>query len=327
MDRLERLISGARPTLRRLGELVVRSAKEFGHDRCTSFAAAMSYYVLFSLFPLLLLAVAVTSFFVSDSDATEELVREISQVIVISDEGKQDLENQLSRALDGVGAVGLVGLVGLVWSSSAMMTALRAGLDVAWDVERRRPFVLGKLVDLLVVLILSALFFASIVLTIIRPRVDAEFTLHPVLGDIVATLLPIALSFGLFLLAYRLLPAVTTRLRDIWIGALAAALLFEVAKAGLAFYFGNFGNYSIVYGSLGAVISFLFFVWVVSNIVLYGAEMAAEWPRVRSGYYDDLDEGPPTTLRQRIASMLTFRRDENSRLPPPAARKRAGGEP
>ncbi len=298
---------------------MVRSAKEFAHDRCTSFAAAMSYYVLFSIFPLLLLVVGVGSLFVSDNSVRDELVDQISRVVVLSDEAEADLRDQLQRVAKGVGAIGILGLVGLMWSASLTMTALRAGLDVAWDVSRRRPFALGKLVDLIVVFLFSAVLIGSVVLTALGGSLlDVSGAVHPILVRGASILLPIVLSFVTFLVIYRVLPAVRTRVGDVWIGALAAALLFEVAKTGLTIYFSNFSNYNVVYGSLGAVISFLFFVWVSSNIILFGAEMASEWPRVRAGLYDDDSasdgRGEHDTLSKRLRSMLVFRRPVDERL-------------
>jgi uncharacterized BrkB/YihY/UPF0761 family membrane protein len=63
--------------------------------------------------------------------------------------------------------------------------------------------------------------------------------------------------------------------------------LFEVAKNGLALYLRRFADYDRVYGSLGAVVAFLLFVYVGANVVLFGAEIASEWPRIIHGHYDE----------------------------------------
>ena len=89
---------------------------------------------------------------------------------------------------------------------------------------------------------------------------------------------------------FKFVPSVKTRFRSIWPGALLAAVLFEGVKNGFAIYLRYAGNYDVVYGSIGTVVAFLFFVYVSANIMLLGAEMAAEWPRVIHGYYDDVPE-------------------------------------
>jgi membrane protein len=314
---------GLRAPLSRLGPFVrdMRTAVwqailDFPEDRCTQWAAAMAYYVLFSIFPLLLVTVAVASLFVSESTVRQEAIDFITDNVGLTDEGREDIDRILDRALDGIGAIGFVGLIALVWSSSAMMSAMRHAVNAAYDVETRRHFVRGKALDLLLVFALFILFVVSISLTFVLRFIDQIRTsvadqggaLDEITGALtngVTRLVPVAISFVSFLLIYRVIPAVKTRFRDVWIGALIASALFEAAKLLLAFYFANFNNYDEIYGSLGAVISFLFFVWIAGAILLFGAEIAAEWPRVRAGTYDaERFPGGDQPLRASVGSFL-----------------------
>lgn len=77
---------------------------------------------------------------------------------------------------------------------------------------------------------------------------------------------------------FSTVPAKETRLRDTWPGAATAALAFEAAKTGFAFYLANFASYAAVYASLAAVVAFLVFVFVSANVVLIGPEVAIAWP-------------------------------------------------
>ena len=70
--------------------------------------------------------------------------------------------------------------------------------------------------------------------------------------------------------------------------ALVATIFFEILKNGFSFYLANFGRYDVVYGSLGAVVIFLFWTYLSATVLLLGAEVASEYPRVRSGKYDHL---------------------------------------
>ena len=211
---------------------------------------------------------------------------------------------------------GLAGLVGLVWTASGMMTAVRNAINTAFDIENRRPFLRGKLIDIGFVFLVAPLLAASLALTFIvrlvgagaraaEGRLGTADILTEMALQVVSTLATVGFSFLLLILVYRWVPARSTRLSDIWIGALAGAVLLELAKNGLAVYFRYFGNYDAVYGSLGAVISFMFFVYVAAAILLLGAEAAAEWPRVRAGSYDRRpgDEDGPS-LGRRIVNEL-----------------------
>jgi len=261
--------------------------------------AAIAYWALFSIFPLVLATVAVAGFFVDQEQVQAELVNWITDNVSVTPEGQQDIERLLSGALNGLGALGLFGLIGLIWSASSLMAAIRNGIDAAWGSHARRHFLRGKLLDLMLVGGFGVLFAGSIALTF-TIRLLSEHTVldgpagsfSRALWEIGAALVPVVVSFATFVAMFWILPPVRTRVRDIWIGALVASLLFELTKVGLTFYFSRFADYSEVYGSLGAVISFLFFVYIAACILLLGAEVAAAWPRVRAGAYDDEpDEG------------------------------------
>jgi membrane protein len=102
-----------------------------------------------------------------------------------------------------------------------------------------------------------------------------------------------ALLFATFAVLYRVVPAAPTRMRDIWPGALAAAAGFEGLQYGFSIYLAFFGHYNRVYGSLGAVVAFMFFVYLASMVFLFGAEIASEYPRLRDrAGAEDGSDGP-----------------------------------
>jgi uncharacterized BrkB/YihY/UPF0761 family membrane protein len=93
------------------------------------------------------------------------------------------------------------------------------------------------------------------------------------------------LSFTVFGLLYKFVPAIHVRLRDVWLGALVAAILFELLKNGFAFYVANFRAYDLLYGSLGGILLFLTAVYFASAILLLGGEMAAAMPGLGAGAF------------------------------------------
>ena len=278
--------------------LLRRTVAEFGDDHCPQLAASISYYVLFSVFPLAILVVAVAGLILTDTTIRRDVTDQLFDALPLSEgEGRADLENAIDGVATGFSALGLLSLLGLLWSASGMMGALRFALNQAWDTEYRRPLLRGKLVDLGMVLGVGGLITLSVSSTIFlqvarRVSTDLSGVLGPLgagatLGfEVVAVLVPLGLSFAIFLVVFKYVPAVQTRFRYVWPGAFVAAIGFEVLKNGFAIYLQNFGNYDAVYGSLGAVIAFLFFVYLSALVLLFGAEMAAEWPRVIHGHYD-----------------------------------------
>ncbi len=309
-----------------------RSVEEFFDDSCTQMAAAISYYVLFSLFPLLIFLVGVLGLFLQDSQLQRDIIDAVLDFIPLSeDEGR----GEVTEAVEGVagvgsGALGLFGLVGMAWSGSNMFGIIRRSINTAYDLEYQRPLVQQKLLDLAMVAGMGAFFLVSIgatgFLRVVLQR--SEDIRH--LGDAAeqagfawdatSFLIPLALSFLVFTFLYWVVPAAKVRLRDVWLGALVAAILFEVAKVGFSIYLENFSNYDLVYGSLGAVAAFLFWVYLAANILLFGAEVASEYPRVLRGDYAEARPAPARPLRENLRARLRGlfvheRKDEEPRGP------------
>jgi membrane protein len=171
------------------------------------------------------------------------------------------------------------------------MAAIRTALNIAWDTDQRRPFVRGKAVDLLLVLAAVLAVGAALGATILSSlaRQGSEHLPGPlsslssaagVLLTLASLLAALLVLFGTFLFLFRVVPAVPTRVREIWPGAAVAAVGFLALQFGFSVYVAHFADYNRVYGSLGAVVAFLFFVYLASAVFLLGAEVAAEYPRL-----------------------------------------------
>lgn len=300
--------------------LLRRTFAEYSDDHCAALAASISYYVFFSIFPLAILFVSISGLVLTNDSVRAGVVDDIFDFLPLSeDEGRADLETAIDGVATSLSIIGLVSVFGLLWAASGMMGSLRHALNQAWDIDFRRPFLRGKFFDLLMVMGAGGLIMLSIASTIflqVARRVSdgvADF-LGP-LGagtafsfELFAVVVPFLFSLATFMFIFKIIPNVRTRFRDIWPGALLSALLFELVKNGFAVYLRYFGDYDAVYGSLGAVIAFLFFIYISASIVLLGAEMAAEWPRVMHGHYDKslapAAVGPSAPLRRRVKTGL-----------------------
>ena len=294
----ERAILELRLTWEDVKVLAQRAVQEFADDRCTQIAASISYYVFFSIFPLSIFLVTVFGQVLRNDDIKDRVVDALMEVIPLTPgEGRDQLEQALEGVSTDLSLLGLLSVVGLVWSASAMMGALRNALNIAWDTPHRRTAVRGKLLDITMVLCVGLLVALSISATALRPFVQdwiATLSDGPmILGALMrfgmwalTFLVPIVVSFLIFSALYRFVPAVRTSFSEIWPGALFAAVSFEIAKVGFSFYLRNFGDYNAIYGSLGAVVVFMLFIFIAANVLLMGAEIASEWPRVRAGHYD-----------------------------------------
>ena len=307
-------------TLRHLRILAGRTVREFGDDNCSQMAAAISYYVLFSLFPLLIFSVGVLGVLLQDSEMQEDLVEVVLDYIPLSeDEGQNDVSEAVRDiAGTGSGAVGILGLLGMAWSGSNLFGVVRRSLNLAYDLPLHRPIVRQKLLDLAMVAAFAPLVITSLAGTAAiryarRSSEDVAVLSQAsetfgVVWEVLPLLVPAAISFVAFVFLYWFVPATRVRMRDVLLGAALAAVLFEAGKVGFTIYLQNFSNYNVVFGSLGAVVAFLFWVFISANIMLLGAEVASEYPRVMRGDYDEpevKEAKPHVPLAHRARDFLT----------------------
>jgi membrane protein len=309
-----------------------RSLEEFFADNCTQMAAAISYYVLFSLFPLLIFLVGVLGLFLQNSGLQKDIINAVLDFVPLSEDKGRDQVTEAVKGVAGVGsgALGLFGLIGMAWSGSNMFGIIRRSVNAAYDLDYRRPLVQQKLLDLAMVAGMGTFFLVSIGATAFLRVVRQRSEDIPHLGDAAekagfvwdatSFLVPMALSFLAFAFLYWAVPATKVRVRDVWLGALLAAFLFEATKVSFSIYLENFSNYDLVYGSLGAVAAFLFWVYLSANILLLGAEVASEYPRVLRGDYAAAKPAPARPLRETVLARLRGlfvqdRKDEETRGP------------
>jgi membrane protein len=274
--------------------LVQRSLAEFADDHCSQLAASIAYHVLFSIFPLAMVLAGVSGIVLNATGSRGRTVDTIVGNVPLSSDGRDQLRHMLLGATGSLSALGLIGVVGLVYSASGMMAAIRTALNEAWDVEEARPFLRGKLVDMGLVFLVALLSLGSL---------GATVALHVIGGGgsaLFSIAVPLVLGFAIVLFLFRVVPAADVRLGDIWPAALFVAVAFTAAENLFALYVGHFGNYNAVYGSLGAVIAFMFFVFLAAQLFLLGAEIASECPRVR----DELERDGAAQNGQQLVSQI-----------------------
>ncbi len=216
-------------------------------------------------------------------------------------------DNLLAQTLRGVvnvsGPLSLVSFLVLAFSASGLFGTMRRSLDVIWNVQQRRPLAQGKLVDLFM---LFAALFGLIVLLGLSLGVTAFLAavrFGGAVGSVTWILAPWVITFVFCLLMYRYGPHVLNRFRDIWPGAALTATSLELLKYGYTIYIVNFSNYDVIYGAMGGIMLFMFFVYLAAFLFLFGAEVATEYPRVLSESYTDggaLGEGPSRPISERI---------------------------
>jgi membrane protein len=308
--------------------LVKRTFQKYGRDNCGQMAAAISYYVLFSLVPLTIVLVSIFGIVVQDADIRQDVIDEIIRQTPLNfSEGREPVEDTIRGVSSISGALGIVGLFAMLWSATAMFGAIRKSLNVAWGVDGRVPYAQGKLMDLAMVVAIGLLLGLSIAGTAaLRAfRKLSDDALGPLSTDtsfvwtIVPLVVPAIVSLVTFLVVYRYIPSARKSFHDVWPGALVAAVLFELLKNGYAFYISEFNNYDVIYGALGGIFLFMLWTYLSASILLFGASLSVEFQTWRAGEYAAAlaspGEGAMAEVRRFVRGIFFRERDQPAPKP------------
>jgi membrane protein len=266
-----------------------RTAKEFQDDNVTDWAAALTYYSVLSLFPALLVLVAILGL-AGGQQTVNALMNIITQVAPsgAADTFRPTIEGVVKNK-GGAGALFGVGLVGAIWSASGYIGAFFRAANSIWEIEEGRGPV--KLIPLrLAVTIFLLVLIAAVMLALVISGPIAEAVGNVIgLGPEAVTAWsiakwPVILIIVSGIVAFLYYVAPNARLPGFrWVtpGGILAVLLAIVASALFGFYVANFGKYNATYGALGGVIVFLLWLWIINNALLFGSELDAELERSR----------------------------------------------
>lgn len=238
----------------------------------------MAFFTFFSLFPLLLIGVSAAGLFFSTAELQQTVADGVRRIIPrIS---RELVYENLSRVLDRPGEIGLTGVAVLLWTGTASLTLLTQNLSRAWpDIPERshlraRLVATGGAAILFLLMGLFSLLQVSVELLLdISDVLPGASLLHAVVGRT----LPPLFVFVTFVLLYRYIPKAPVS----WRGAVRGALFATLGTALFNFIFGWYlrtgvSRYNVLYGSLGSVVIFLTWLYVVTLVVLVGAHLCAQ---------------------------------------------------
>lgn len=268
--------------------VVRRTFAEFSADEMTDWAAALTYYGILAIFPALIAVVSILGLI--GTSATKPLLDNLGSFA--PGPAHQILANALrglTQSRSGAGILFAVGLAGALWSASGYIGAFIRASNRIWDVEEGRPIwrilPLRLFITVLMLLLVAASAFAVVVT---GPLADRVGKLLGIGGAAVTTwdmakwpVLILVVSF-MFTILYYASPNVRhPGFRWLTPGGVLAVVMWMVVSAAFGLYVANFGSYNKTYGSLGAIVIFLVWLWLTNVAILLGAELNAEIARGR----------------------------------------------
>jgi membrane protein len=261
-----------------------RAAREFNQDNIQRYAAALAYYTVFSLAPLLLIAISVAGLAFGRQAAEGRIVQEISDLVgVTSAHAVQAMIQNAWRPGAGLLAV-LVGIATLFAGASGALNEMKAALDRIWKTVPKKQnwlyWTVSQLVSFAFLLGIGFLLLVSLILSALISAMGAFFSSHlpvpewalHVTNDLMSFVLISLLFSGIF----KWLPDAIIRWRDVWVGGMLTSALFTVGKFGLGLYLGRSGITS-AFGAAASLAIILIWIYYSSLIMYFGAEFTRAW--------------------------------------------------
>jgi membrane protein len=257
-------------------DILKRTADRISEERAAEAAASMAYYGFFSLFPLLLVAVVVVSTVLENTLSQEQVLEVLLQAFPFSGDL---IEENIEQVLRARGSVGLIGLVGLVWSAMGAFTVLMRNINRAWPNTKLRNFFRMRLTAFaMLAAMLAGLISLFVFNTVSRflPRDINEVAEKASSSQSFTEIMIGLLLFGSLLVLYWWLPSTKVRWREAAGGALIGAIGISIVTTGFTWFLeSGLSNYNLVYGSLGAIVALLFWIYLLSLIIFAGAHLSA----------------------------------------------------
>jgi membrane protein len=265
--------------------IVKDAVDSFNEARGSEAAAGMAYYAIFSLFPLSLTLVAIGSLVLDKQQIMAQVISLVSQAFPVA---RGLIKQNLQQVIQLRGAVGLIGLVGAIWSATGVFTVLNRNINRAWTDAEPRDLLESRLVALAMVGVLVLLLGLSVASTAafnllaqLQVPLGGRVSIYQTpLWTIGSTLVPSLFVFSLFLSLYRWVPNEHVPWSAAFWAALVVAAAWQIGARAFAWYVGSgWARYQLVYGSLGAIVALMAWIYLGSWLTFFGAHLGAALAR------------------------------------------------
>ncbi|AIR91679.1 YihY/virulence factor BrkB family protein [Pseudomonas cremoricolorata] len=282
-----------------LHRVLIRTVNEFLDDEMPTYASALAYQMLFSLFPFLLFLIALIGFLhLPDFFSWLRLQTEL----VLPPQALESINPVIDQLQQSKGGLLSVGIVIALWTASAGVRLMMSAMNAAYDVPEGRPIWKRIPLSIFYTVGLAGMLLATAALMVLGPQVMEWIAARLGIQEFIVTLWtilrwPVIILLMMMAVAvmYYVMPDVKQKFRFITPGSVLAVVVWIIASLGFAYYVKTFADYNAMYGSIGAIIVLLLYFYISSAVLLLGAEMNAVIEHMSAEGKDpgekDFDEG------------------------------------
>lgn len=267
--------------------ILKKAGNSWSDDHATTMSAALSYYTMFAIAPLILIAVAVSGLFFGQDATRGEIFKSVEGLF--GTDGAKAVQTFVeASAIKDAGIVAtIVGVVTLIIGATTVFGQLQDSLNSIWKVTQKPgravwSIVRQRLLSFSLILVIAFLLLVSLIASAVVSAVGEFAAGNLPGGEAIWQLLNIVLSFGLttllFASIYKILPDVKLTWRDVWFGGAMTALFFTLGKSLIGLYLGKSGITS-TYGAAGSAVLILLWTYYSSAVLLFGAEITQVYSR------------------------------------------------
>lgn len=281
---------------RKLGKVLVNTLKSFSEDKCMKLSAALAYYSIFSITPLLIIIIWLIGFLygehLENTSAEDEILIELNRVLgpQISTQLHSMMENLSVSSQSYFGII--IGIGTLLFTSTTVFIEIQDSINRIWHIKPKpkkswKKFISDRLTSFSMILVLGFLLIASLLLnSILIVLVNLFNDIVPGISNQMLNNLNLLLTFlattTIFGFIFKLLPDAKIPLKNVLVGAIFTTLLFMLGRFGISIYLQSIKNIS-VFGAAGSIILLLMWVYYSSAILYFGAEFTKEYTKMFSG--------------------------------------------
>ena len=263
---------------RRTWTILWLAFKQFAGIDGAQWAGAFAFYTFFSLFPLVVLLVTITSAFIDRDEAVKEVISYVKSYIPISGEMQHRIFDTMAGVVNARGKAGLIAFLMLAWVAAQMFTTLICATNKAWNEEEYSWWRLPLKSLVLLGLIATAILLGLAAPVFVRMANDWLFSAHGFrswMYGLGSFSLPLFVVFSSLSLFYRLAPRRRTRFAHVWAAALCATVLLRAGESLFVIYLRDFATLNAIYGAFGGIMALLLWIYLSGCIFIFGACLSA----------------------------------------------------
>ena len=291
--------------IRSVGGTLKRAAIDFWKDDCPRMAAAISYYTIFSMPPLLILIIMVAGIFLDPEEVQTAITTQMGSLV--GPEGAAQIREMIANAdRPGSGYKAILGGAALIFGATGAFIQLQTALNDVWKVEPDpakggiRNFITKRIFSFGLILFIAFMLLVSLSLTAALSSLGERYGsgLNATVLEVANFIVSFAVITALFAAMFKVMPDAEIQWSDVWVGATVTSLLFVIGKFGIGFYLGS-SNPGDAFGAAGSLALVLVWIYYAMMILLLGAQFTRAWVE-EQGHGAQPEPGASTVVEEKV---------------------------